>query len=35
MRRSSPGFGRCFNSAAVNGLFVPSPSSAVEPALAA
>ena len=33
-RTSSPGFVRWCDSAAVNGLFLPSPSAAVEPALA-
>src|SRR5215468_3795721 len=35
LRRSRPGRGRYFNSAAVNGLFASSPSVAVQPALAA
>ncbi len=35
LRRSSPGFGKCSTSAVANGLFLESPSDAVEPALAA
>ena len=35
LRKSSPGFGRCLTRAAVNGLFLVSPSDAVDPAFAA